>query len=172
MIHVRFDKKTAIIVAAVAIVIIIFVLMAAPLLTKVRALGSEVKALDQEMMSARQAVELQDKFQQTGNLLTRQKVSLAIDEITKVGATQSINFLSISPQKIMRIEGSKYPVLPIQMELQSEYQDLGTFLGALEKLEGSIATVKSFQIERDQQNLSQVRTMIVVEIHLLEGEDG
>ena len=172
MLNIRFDKKTVIIIAAVSAVIIAFVLMAAPLFNKVRRVGDEVTALDQEMMSARQAIQSQGKFQWTGTLLTRQKVSLAIDEITKLGATLNINFLSISPQKITRPKDSKYPVLPIHMNLQSEYKDFGIFLGALEGLNQSIVTVKSFQVNADQQILPQIKADLIVEVYLQEGEDG
>ena len=169
---IQFNKKLIIVIASVTFTATAFFLMIAPLLSKVQRVGGEVKALESEMMSSRQAIQSQDKFRQTGNLLTSQKVSLAIDEITKVGATLNINFLSISPQKIIKPQGSKYPALPIQMSLQSGYKDLGLFLGALEGLKKSIITVKSFQAEVDHQILSQIKTDLVVEVYLREGEDG
>ncbi len=170
--NIRFDKKTVIMVSGIAVAIIAFALMVIPLFNKVGKVGSEVKALELEMISARQAIQSRDKFRQTGNLLTRRKISLAIDEITKMGALENISFVSISPQKISKPKGSKYPVLPIWMNLQSEYKDLGIFLGALEGLGESIITVKSFQIEVDQQILPQIKTDLVVEVYLREGEDG
>jgi Tfp pilus assembly protein PilO len=172
MINIRFDKKMIIMVAGVAIAIVAFVLMVVPLFNKIHQMEDEAKALESEMASARQVIQSQGKFQQTGNLLTRQKISIAIDEITKMGAKQNINFLSISPQRIGTPQGSKYPVLPIRMDLQSEYKDLGLFLGSLEGLKESIVTVKNFQVEVDQQVLPQIKIDLILEVYLQEGEDG
>ena len=171
-INIRLDKRSMIIITGVALTAITGYLLMAPLASKVRRVGDEVKTLEGEMIAARQAIQSKDKFQQTGELLTRRGVSLAIDEITKTGAAQNINFFSISPQKIMKSGGSKYPVLPIRMALQSEYRDLGLFLGALENLKESIISIKSFQIDADQDILPQIKTDLVVEVYLQEGEDG
>ena len=172
MLKIQFDKRSMIIIAGVVLAIIVYYSLMASLFSKVRRVGGEVKALEREMAAARQAIGSQEKFQQTGDLLTRRKISLAIDEITKVGATLNIDFLSISPQKIMKPKGSKYPALPIRMNLQCGYKDLGLFLGALEELKQSIITVKSFQVEVNQQILPQIKTDLIVEVYLREGEDG
>ncbi|MCK4882914.1 MAG: type 4a pilus biogenesis protein PilO [Candidatus Omnitrophica bacterium] len=172
MIKIQWDKKTVIMVAGIAAAVIAFVLMAAPLFKEVRSAGVEVKALEQEMASVRQAIQSKDKFQEKGDLLTSQKLSLAIGEISRTGTVRNINFLSISPQKATKAQGSKYPVLPIHMVLQSEYKDLGLFLRALEGLKQSIVTVRSFEIRSGGQIPSQIRTDLVVEVYLQEGEDG
>ncbi len=169
---IRLDKKMVMIIAGIGLVMIVGYFLMAPLLSKVHSVGDEVKVLECEMGAVRQAIQSEGKFQKAGELLTRRKVSLAIDEITKTGAVRNINFLSISPQKIMKPAESKYPVLPIQMDLQSEYSDLGLFLGDLESLEKSIVSVKSFQVDVDSDILPKINTDLLVEVYLQEGEDG
>lgn len=166
------DKKTIIIIVGIAAAVIAFVLMAAPLFKEVRSMGTQVKVLEQEMASVRQAIQLKGKFRKKGDLLTRREVSLAIDEIGKTGVLRKITFLSIIPRKITKAQGSKYPVLPIRMVLQSEYKDLGLFLRALEGLKQSIVTVRSFEIRSGGQVPSQIRTDLVIELYLQEDEDG
>jgi Tfp pilus assembly protein PilO len=166
------DKKRMIMIAGGVLAVFVLCLLMAPLVSKVRRVGREVKALEEEMAAARQAIKSEGKFRPTGKLLTRRKVSLAIDEITKAGAAKNVSFLSISPQPIITPKGSKYPALPIKMDLQCAYHDLGAFLGALEKLEESIVTVKSLEIGTDSESLPQLETVLVVEVHLQEGEDG
>jgi Tfp pilus assembly protein PilO len=169
---IQVEKKIIIIAGTVAMVMVASVLMIVPLWNKAGSKAAEVKILEEEMLSARQALQSGKKLQKTGTLLTRRKISLAIDEMTKIGAANNVNFQSISPQKITKKKDAIYPVLPIRMVLQSGYQDLGAFFGALEGLEESIITVKSFQIEADPQALPLVRTDLVVEVYLREGEDG
>ena len=168
----RFDKKLTIIGAGAILTMVVLYLLIGPLVAKVHRTGKEVKALEEEMRTARQAIESEGKFQLTGELLTRQKVSLAIDEITKTGAAHNINFVSISPQPIVKPAESPYPVLPIRMEVRSGYKDLAMFLGALERLQRSIVTVKSFEIDADPGTLPQLETILVVEVYLREGENG
>jgi len=172
MLKITLDKKFIVMIAVVVLVAGISFSLFGPLLSKVRRVGGEVKVLEREMLAARDAIKMQEKFQRTGSLLTRQKVSLAIDEMTKTGATLGINFLSISPQRIMKTNNSEYPVLPIQMDLRSKYENLGLFLGSLEVLKESIVTVRSFEMDSDQNDSLQIETTLVVEIHLREGEDG
>lgn len=166
------DKKTIIIIVGIAAAVIAFVLMAAPLFKEVRSMGIEVKVLEQEMASVRQAIQLKGKFRKKGDLLTGQRLSRAIGEISRTGTVKNINFLSVSPQKVIKTQGSKYPILPIRMVLQSEYKDLGLFLRALEGLKQSIVTVRSFEIRSGGQVPSQIRTDLVIELYLQEDEDG
>lgn len=172
MVKITLDKKTMAMAAGIILVAVISALMLGPLFSKVRRVGEEVKALEREMLAARDGMKTRDKFQKSGSLLTRQKVSLAIDEMTRIGATLGINFLSISPQPIAKISHSKYPVLPIRMDLKSEYENLGHFLGALETLQESIVTVRSFDMDCNLKTSSLIETELVVEVHLQEGEDG
>lgn len=170
--NIRFDRKTALVLSGIAVVVIVFLLLTVSLLNKVRKAGKEAKALEREMLSVRQALQLQENFRQNGKLLSRRQISLAIDDITKVGAAQNVNFLSISPQKITRPSDSSYQVLPIQMNVQSAYVDLGLFLNALERLEQGIIAVKGFEITRDQLILPQIKSGLVVEVYLKEGDGG
>lgn len=169
---IELNKKTIAAIAGVVIVVVVAVLLFKPLFLKVNALNRELKALEEEMVSARDVISRKKQFQQDGHLLKRQEVSRAIGEMTDMGTARNINFLSTSPQPITKPKGSEYPVLPIRMHVRSEYKNLGLFLGGLENLKESIITVKSFDIATDENILPQVNVELVVEVHLQEGEDG
>jgi len=172
MVKITLNKKILVPISGIVLIAVIFIIMIGPLFGRVRKAGEEANALEREMIAARDSMKTRGKFQKTGNLITRQRVSLAIDEITRIGATLEINFLSISPQPITKTVNSKYPILLIQMDLRSEYENLGNFLGALEKLQESIVTIRSFEMNYNQKVSSKIETELVVEIHLREGEDG
>jgi len=169
-INIPMNKKTALVMGGVILTGAVLYVLCAPLLSKVRALTTEVKALDSELAAVREVLDKGKTIKRGAGFLPRNEVSLAIDEITKVGATMNINFLSTNPQKIRLPEQSKYPVLPIRMEIQSEYEDLGAFFGALENLEKSVVTVRGFSVRGDAMALPRLVTDIVLEIHLGENE--
>lgn len=168
---IELNKKTMAITGGLMVVVVAVILLK-PLFLQVDALSRELKTLEEAMVSARDAISRKKQFQQDGHLLKLQEVSRAISEMTNMGTALNINFLSTSPQTITKPEGSKYPVLPIRMDVQSEYKSLGLFLGSLENLKESIITVKSFDMTTNEAILPQVKAELVVEIYLQEGEDG
>lgn len=164
------DKKTLILIAGMVAAGLVIFLVIGPLFGKACKAAEELKALDSELADVREALEKGKTIDRKGHLLTRAEVSRAIDEITKVGASLNIDFLLTSPQPIQRPQGRKNPVLPIRMEIQSKYKDLGFFLGSLENLKESVLTVREFSIVRKEKILPKVYTYLVVEIYLEEGE--
>ncbi len=168
--NIELSKKSIALIAGISVAAVVFFLFIWPLMTKVSRISQEVKALDSKLVSVRGALVEGSKLNQEKNLLTRNEISKAINEIINVGAELNINFLSTSPQPIQELQGSKYPVLPIRMEVQSTYEDFGIFLGALEGLNQSIVTIRKFNIERRLEILPKINTELTVDVHLKEGE--
>jgi len=169
---IELNKKTVILIAFPILVILIIIVFIGPLFTKAKNVASQAKALDIELAEIRNALMKAKKLDQKGHLLSRNEVSSTINEITSVGNQYKINFLSTSPQQIVKNENSEYPVLPIRLEIKSTFRDLGIFLGSLSNLEKSVVTVKEFSIERDQEILPEIITVLIVEIYLKAGESG
>jgi len=166
------NKKTIVVISAIVAAGLFFFALIMPLFSKASRLSSEVKALDSDLEVVREALDRSKRTKPRADFLSRLEVSIAIDEMTNVGADMNINFLSTSPQAIRQLEGMKHSVLPISMVIQSEYEDLGVFLVALEHLEKSVVTVKEFVIHGDPAVLPRLITEIVVEVHLKENERG
>jgi len=170
--NIEMNKRAIILISAVAVVGIIFVLFIQPLWSKVSGVSQDVKALNRELSSVRTMIKESKNFSSNRHPLSRGEVSVAINEIMELGASLDIDFFATSPQQIQKTQGSKYPVLPISMELQSTYENFGVFMGALENLSKSIVTVKQFNIERKPILLPKIAVGLIVEIHLKEGEGG
>jgi len=170
--NIQMNKRTIIFAGAVAVVGIIFFLFINPLWSKVSNVSQEVKVLIGELSSVRAMIKESKNFSGNRHPLSRGEVSVAINEIMELGASLNIDFFATSPQQIQKIQGSKYPVLPISMELQSTYENFGVFVGALENLSRSIVTVKQFNIERKPMLLPKIAVGLIVEIHLKVVEGG
>ena len=151
---------------------IVFFLFIQPLWAKTSSVSQEVKILSSELNSVREALAQSNDFNKNRHPLSRGEVSMAINEIMEVGASLDIDFFATSPQQIQKLKGSKYPVLPIRLEMQSSYENFGAFLGALENFDKSIITVKQFEIDRKPIILPDITAELVIEIHLKEGEGG
>ena len=171
-INFEWNKGTIALTAGAAAGVLLFSLLALPLWAKAGRLAGEGKALESEMTAVREALDKSKAIKRGADFVSRNEVSRAIDEMAKVGAAMNINFIATSPQKIERPEGADHSVLPIRMEIQSVYKDLGAFLGALERLEKSLVTVREFAIRGDPAVLPRLTAEIIVEIHLKEDERG
>ncbi len=168
---IKIDKKTIMFAGVIGAVIVVFFLLVGPLWSKASRVSREAGTLNNELSGVRQALK-EGKSLNGRHPLSRGEVSVAINEIMEVGASLNIKFSSTSPQRIQKYEESKYPVLPIRMQIRSKYEDLGKYLKALENLTKSIVTVREFAIERKQEILPDVLTGLMIDIHLKEGEGG
>lgn len=170
--NIEIDKRTIILISGIVLAGIMFFLFIKPLWDKASSISREVKVLSSELSDIRDALARGSDFSKDRHPLSRGEVSVAINEIMEVGTSLGIDFFSTSPQQIKKLEGSKYPVLPIRLETQSSYESFGTFLGALENFDKSIVTVQRFSIDRKPIILPEITVDLVVEIHLKEGEGG
>jgi len=170
--NMNMDKRKMILISAVVGTALVFFLFIKPLWSKAGDVSREAKALNDELIVIREALAQGGDFHKDRHPLSRGEISMAINEIMEVGAKLDIDFFSTSPQQIQKSEGSKYPVLPINLEIQSSYENFGMFLGALENFDKSIVTVRQFEITRKPMILPKIYVELVVDIHLKEGEGG
>lgn len=153
------------IVIAIAVIILgAYNVFYAPLIRELKTKHLEYKSTENEVLECRNSIESAGKGEK---VLTREEnVSQAIDELTKRGKLNSINFISMSPKKIEKEKGTEHKVLPINMEIESAYEDLAAFLGSLDDLEKGLVKVKSFKIVPDKEDPSKLKTDLVVNMYL------
>lgn len=168
--NIEMTKNTMILMAGIAASGLLFFLLIRPASLRVSKVSQEVKVLDSELIGVREALKRGNNLDQERHLLKRNEVSVALNEIMRAGADLNIDFLSTNPQQIHQPQGSKHPILPINLEIQSTYKNLGLFFGILERLNKSIVTVREFTIERRQEILPEIHTELIVDIYLKEGE--
>lgn len=169
---IKLDKKqAAIIIGAIfaAIVFILILFVYRPLAVKIRSRENALETIERKLVQTRGIIKAGGNLRREGRLIARKEISLSLDEITRTGRMLNINFLSINPREIEKLEGYAYRRLPIYMDLKSKYKDIGIFLGALEELRESIVTVRKFEIERNEKILPLLKSKLVLEMYL-EGE--
>jgi|CXWL01.2.fsa_nt_gi hypothetical protein len=160
-------KHQLIIILAIfgGVVLFVFIFMW-PVWGRIRSSDHERRLVEEQLAVSRAEVASARKLQFNGPLLSREKISLAMDEITKTGKAFNISFSSISPQELEDIKDSACQRLPVVIESESEYKDFGLFLGALADLKESIVTVRNFKMTRDEAILPRVRSKLVIDLYL------
>ncbi|MDP3804528.1 MAG: type 4a pilus biogenesis protein PilO [Candidatus Omnitrophota bacterium] len=167
MLTIESNKRNALILSITGI--ILFILTAflyLPLAKEIRVKSYEWNSLRSQLAAAHANLSAAGKESVTKRLIRREDVSSVIDGITKEGRNLRLNFKSISQKEIIDTEDG-YLVLPVQMEIEGDYERLGRFFGVLENLEGSIVRVKDFEIRRDDKILPKVSASLAINLYLV-----
>jgi len=106
------DKKQIIIISVLIMGLSVFLFALNSLLGKINLTKEKLLTLEPELAAAQVMFQANSKLGQYLHLITREEVSLAIDEITKTGKAFNIKFIAIGPQKIEAIGGVDYQRLP------------------------------------------------------------
>ena len=145
----RLDKRQTKIAAAASVAIIIlgvYIFFLKPIIMDLKAKHIECRECEDKALNAREFIESVKLTWVKEAVLTEKDVSYALDELTRHGKTKSVEYVSITPKEDQTKRQAQYDIMPIDIELESRYEDLGKFLGSLGSLEGSLVTVRSFKI--------------------------
>ncbi|MBU4590248.1 MAG: type 4a pilus biogenesis protein PilO [Candidatus Omnitrophica bacterium] len=161
------ERLTVVIAGAIAVVLVgVYAFLYRPAINKCRQAGRECRAVDAEVLQAREAISLLGQVVTKRALISERDISTAIDELTKEGRSNGVNFTSIRPSKIKDSGDPGYKILPIDMELESSYKELAVFLGSLEALEKSLVTVEDISVESDREISAKLDTRLTVNMYL------
>lgn len=146
----------------------LYLFLYGPLMNQLRKKTLEAKTIEAEVFQTRAGIESFKAADIKKTFVTEQEISLAIDELTRQGKAQGMNFVFVSstPKAIEKPPDSLYRILPVEMETESSYESLGQFLGSLDDLEKYLVTVRSFSVISDKDEPSRVSTQLTVNLYL------
>lgn len=163
---IELNKRNALILSIIVIILFISTgFLYLPLAKEIRVKSYEWNSLRRNLSAAHADLLAAGKESVTKRLIRREDCASVIDGITKEGRNLRLNFKSISQKEIKDTE-DRYLVLPVQMEVEGDYERLGRFFGALENLESSIVRVENFEIRRDDKILPKVSASLAINIYL------
>lgn len=145
-----------------------YFLFYAPLMRELRAKRLEFKTCEADLFSARYIIESAKTRETKGVLIAEEDIPFAIDELTRQGRLKGVNFVSMTPKEIEKSKDSQYKILPIEMQIEASYKEIGVFLGSLSALEKSLVTIRSYNVAALEEDPSRLKTELVVEMHLTE----
>ncbi len=153
------------IIAAAAL--IVYIVFYAPLLGGIKKKYIECKSIENDVIDMRTIIKGAGKVYGDRILSTEEEVYGTLDELTKHGSKiEGVNFLSIKPKEIKKEKGAEYKIMPVELKVESSYEQLGVFLGSLDDLEKGLVKVKSFDIDRDETKPGQFITDVTIEVYI------
>lgn len=166
------EKLIIAVAAAVAIATLgAYLVFFAPLMKALKTKYLECKSIETEAIHTRNIIETAGKFYGKRVLMTEKEVHQAINELTSRGKTEGVDFISMNPKEIKKEKGSQYKILPIEMKVESTYEELGALLGSLDDLEKGLVKVKSFDINPDEKDPLKFMTDLTVDVYISGKED-
>jgi Tfp pilus assembly protein PilO len=159
----------AVLATAALVALAVYFFFFAPLIKESRARHSEYKSLESELSRARDMIKFAGKTRADKVLLTAADVSVVIDELARCGKSTGVNLVALRPQEIIGADQAwpECDILPIDMEIESTYEQLGRFLGALDKLQKGLIKVKSFTVLPGGEYRARLKTKLVADIYFL-----
>lgn len=166
MTKLELNKKNLIIVSGTAVFLFILIIfLYLPMAGKLKKKTIEWNSLKSELKVEQDNLKLIQECRIDKKLIKENELSSIIDIITREGRTLFLNFKSIT-QKELKYARDTCPVLPVQMEIEARYEQLGRFLGALEGLKDSVITIENFTIRRDERILPNIHCSLAMNIYL------
>lgn len=157
-------KKVMLIAAAAAALFFLALFIYLPLLKEVKRKGAQWNGLKGQLEAARLNAEILLTSGVSKKLIAQSEVTSAIDAISKAGRSLFLNFRYLSQEEIRSENG--YAILPLRMEVEGEYGQLGAFFGALENIKDIIVAVKDMQIKRSDNTLPKLSAVLTLYIYL------
>jgi Tfp pilus assembly protein PilO len=150
------------------VVLVVYLSLFVPLIKTLGSKYRECKNCETDVIDARNLINSVRLQETMSAILTEDDVALAIDELTRLGKVKGIDFISMTPREKRKEKGASYGILPIEIETESGYKDLGIFLGSLAGLRDSLTTVSSFRITAHKKDdASKLRAKLVIDMYLL-----
>jgi Tfp pilus assembly protein PilO len=167
---IKLTQKNLVLAAAAIIVVIALVayfLFLTPLVGQIKKKHLECKAIESNVIECRNIIETLGKGGRL--LLPEEEVSYTIDELTRLGKARGVNFVSMIPQKIEK--SGQYRILPVEIQLESTYRQLGSFLGSLDNLEKGLIRMQSFDVTSGKDDMSKLISDLILEVYIAEHKD-
>ena len=123
------EKRVIVIGAAIALIIlVVYLILYAMLMKDWRIRYLECKSIENDVLDARNIIESAEGARGKRVLIAEEDASRAIGEVTNHGRLNGVNFISITPKKVRKEKGSRYKILPIEMEsvMRSDFSTIST----------------------------------------------
>jgi len=142
------------------------ILVLLPMMYHLQGLDGQENLLAKDTSLVNGLINAQEKIHPDPPLITFNEASQVMQEIVELGNRDSITFLSMVNQDKSKLAYKKIDALPIDLEIQATFKQLGLFLGGLNDLHKGIILIDSFQMKMDAQETDKVKSKILLYICL------
>lgn len=139
-----------------------------PFIRQIRGKGVEYKSLSQQLDSGYKYLEF---FQRNGagkKLIAQADTASLIDTIAKEGRKYMLILKTISQKDPIGL-GNTYAILPLEMEIEADFKQLGLFFQALEANSDAFVSVNKFTIRYDEKITPKLSVSLTLHIYFSKG---
>ena len=151
----------------------IYAILYAPTASQLQREGARAALAEKEVSSARAAIASYKTPEAEGlerRLLEEDEASEVIQELAKAAQSQEVKLISISPGQPTS-SGQDYKTQTLEIEAESTFQNLGIFLGGLEKLPKGIFTVKGWDAYPESKDAAlKLKSRLTLELYLVDAQ--
>lgn len=164
--RIELTKKTIYLLSGIAALILaLAVFLYLPLAASLRRSALAWEELHNELTLANANLRIYRESGLNKRFILQEDLPSAIESIASEGKALSLDFKSIARKEI-RYTAEGYPVIPLEMEIEAEFEKLGEFLGKLEGIKDPIVTIDNLNLRREEKILPKVQASLVLNIHL------
>lgn len=162
------QRLTLIIAAAIAIFAAgLYLFLYSPLLKSLGKAYLDARSLEEAVLIARDQITLAEAENLKSAPIKEEEAPLLIEELAKAGRSGGINFISVSPRQIEKSKDGSFRILPLELEIESSYKDLGLFLSLYDNEQGKyLVKLKSFNIAPYEDNPEKLKTELTLDAYL------
>jgi Tfp pilus assembly protein PilO len=116
-----------------------------PIVKKFKQEQIRVTNLKQEVEKSRLVMFKENFLNIEKEFIPEEEVFFVIENLSRFGGSKGIVFSSINQGKIKQLRNSVYQILPIEVDMLGEYQEIGEFLGGVNSFSKGVFSLKSFR---------------------------
>lgn len=166
MLKIELNKRNIAIISSIIIFLFILILfLYLPVSREVKKKTLEWNSLKSRLTADQDNLKVIKEARVDKKLIQEQDISFVVDVITKEGRRLPLNFKSITQGKLKHDENNQ-PVLPVQMDIEGGYEQLGRFFGVLENIKDSVITVENFSLKCNDRFSPNIYTSLLINIYL------
>ncbi len=178
------NKKMAIpVISGVLLFLVLFLVMLAPTRRELSEKRKKWRELEVQLIAGRDKLSsfkvdkatVEAKVEDLRRRIPpKSPTSAILEELTKRGKQLNIDFVSIAPQLLQRdtTVAPDCEVLPININMRATYRSLGEYLGQIENLQSSFATVSEFQVAKDERTYPKLAVNMRINTYILKKDES
>jgi len=149
---------------AAAAAVIVLVLL--PMMYRLQGFDGQEGILAKDSSLVNGLISAQEKVHPQAPMIVFTEASKVVQEIVDLGNQDSITFISMINQDKAKIAYKKISTLPVELEVQGSFRQLGVFMGDLNDLRRGIVLIDSFEIKKESPETDNVKAKVLLYICL------
>jgi Tfp pilus assembly protein PilO len=137
-----------------------------PLVQRITLARRQYSVVEAELLQGRAALASLRQLQEKKTPLSENNAALAIARIENTARQKGLNVISAIAGDSHDSANRDYKIIPLEMETESTYKAIGTFLGSLADLEFAPVVVQGFTITNTQGALARLKTKLLLHLYL------